>query len=45
MPKLNLTKFEISMIHDYLVKQRDNEFYPEEKNYIDQLCNKLLELI
>jgi len=39
------SNLELSQIHDYLVKQRDNEFYQTEKLKIDELCTKILDQI
>jgi hypothetical protein len=39
------TNLELAKIHDYLIKQRDNEFYQPEKIMIDELCRKILNKI
>lgn len=43
--KQKFTTLELAMIHDYLVKQRDNEYYDMDKQRIDQLTDKLLKMI
>jgi hypothetical protein len=39
------TNLELTKIHDYLVKQRDNEIYENEQLIIDELCTKILNKI
>ena len=45
MKNQNFTTLELAMIHDYLVKQRDNEYYEMDKQRIDQLTEKLYNMI